>query len=249
MVDSVTISSAPTGPDAPVQQPETPAKAKPQWLPEKFWDSEKNEANFESLAKSYGELEKKQGAKPNTEQKTKPAEATEAEPAKQAAESAGLDFESLQNKYYENGKLEDGDYEALSKIGIRKEIVDNYINGLELQVRQFAENVVSTAGGKEQYAQMTAWAKDNLSQDEISAYNDAVNSGDYHRAVTAVKALKSDFMSARGSEPALVTGRQTASEDAYTSWRQVTKDMSNPEYRKDPAFRKSVEEKIRRSKL
>jgi hypothetical protein len=248
MVDSVTISSAPTGPDAPVAQPETAAKAKPQWLPEKFWDNTKGEANYESLAKSYGELEKKQGGKQPEEPKAKTPEQNN-EPAKEAAESAGLNFESLQNKYYETGQLEDSDYEALSKIGIRKEMVDNYISGIELQVRQFAENIVSTVGGKEQYAQMTAWAKEAMTQDEITAYNEAVNSGDYHRAVTAVKALKSDFMSAKGSEPSLVTGRQTATEDAYTSWRQVTRDMSNPEYRKDPAFRKTVEEKIRRSKL
>lgn len=261
MVERVTITSGATGPDAPTQNTPAPAPApapeqsskpeKPSWLPEKFWNAEKGEPNIEGLAKSYGELEKKQsGKKPDAKSADTPQgdEATDA--AKAAADSAGLNFESLQNKFYETGQLDDSDYEALQKAGIPKSMVDNYIAGIQLQVQQFADNIVGTVGGKEQYAEMTTWAKDNLSADEIKAYNEAVNSGDYNRAVTAVKALKSDFTAARGSEPNLVSGKQTQSKsDAYDNWKQVSADMNKPEYQRDPAFRKSVQDKLGRSNL
>jgi len=254
MVESVTISSVPTGADAPVVAPPAPApdaKAKPDWLPEKFWSAEKGEANFEGLATSYGELERKQGGKkPDTPPDAPKEPPSDTDAAKAAADSAGLNFEDLQTKFYDKGQLEEGDYTALQKAGIPKSMVDNYINGIQLQVQQFADNVVGQVGGKEQYAEMTGWAKDNLQPDEIKAYNESVNSGDYQRAITAVKALKSDFVSARGSEPALLTGRSTAAQgDAYDNWKQVSADMAKPEYQRDPAYRKSVEDRLRRSKF
>jgi hypothetical protein len=240
MVDRVTISSGETGPEAP--QPAAPVKsAKPEWLPEKFWDADKGEANVESLSKSYGELEKKQGQQKAPE----PDKATEE--AKGVVENAGLNFEALQDKFYEKGELEETDYSALQKAGIPKHMVDNYIEGVKAQARSFADQVVGQVGGKEQYAEMTKWAQDNMSEDEISAYNQAVNSGDYHRVITAVKALRSDFQSARGSEPSLVSGKQSSGPDAYETWAQVTADMRRPEYNKDAAFRKQVEQRLARS--
>lgn len=46
-------------PPTPTQGTATPAR--PDYLPEKFWDPAKNEARLESLARSYGELERKLG--------------------------------------------------------------------------------------------------------------------------------------------------------------------------------------------
>lgn len=257
MVEQVTITSGLTGPDAPAPDAKAPEQnnaqkpAKPEWLPEKFWNAEKGEPNIEGLAKSYGELERKQGGKkPDTPSDAPKDPPSDTDAAKAAADSAGLNFEDLQNKFYEKGELEASDYEALQKAGIPKSMVDNYIAGIQLQVQQFADNIVGTVGGKEQYAEMTNWAKDNLKPDEIKAYNEAVNSGDYQRAVTAVKALKSDYVAARGQEPALLTGRQSVTQgDAYDNWKQVSADMAKPEYQRDPAFRKQVEARLSRSKL
>lgn len=41
--------------------PDTSAVERPDWIPEKFWDTEKKEANFQNMAKSYAELEKLRG--------------------------------------------------------------------------------------------------------------------------------------------------------------------------------------------
>lgn len=248
MVDRVTISSGETGPMAPEATP-APAPTvtgKPEWLPEKFWNSERGEANVEALSKSYGELEKRASGK-KAEEAPADAKATN-DAAKEAVESAGLDFGKLETKFYQTGALEDGDYAALEKAGIPRSIVDNYINGAQLQAQEFANGVVNQVGGKEAYAEMTKWAADNLSPDEVTAYNEAVNSGDYKRVMMAVKALRGDYTAATGREPSLVTGKQTTvNADSYESWAQVTKDMNSIEYKKDPAFRKQVEARLARS--
>lgn len=255
-----------TGPDrpdaggdkAPITPNPEPAKAeKPKWLPNKFWNAEKGEPNYEGLATSYGELERKQAApKPpakadDKKADAKPAEGEAAEAAKTAVEAAGLNFEDLSTKFYDKGALDETDYESLQKAGIPRTMVDSYIKGIELQVREFTTSVVGQVGGPEAYAEMTTWAQQSLSPEEIAAYNASVNSGDYTRAMNAVKALKSDFTEARGKDPNLVGGKRPAmvGGDSYASWAQVTADMALPAYKKDAAFRQSVEDKIARSKL
>lgn len=46
----------------PVETTSTEAAGRPDHIPEKFWDTEKNAVNTDNMAKSYGELEKKFGA-------------------------------------------------------------------------------------------------------------------------------------------------------------------------------------------
>lgn len=257
-VSIVTPQTGPNAPGATDQLPsskppapnDNPAPAeqsksdRPAWLPEKF-------KSPEDLAKAYSELEKKQG-KSGGKQDAKPAEGEPPtdDAAKEAVQSAGLDFEGLQNKYYEKGTLEESDYEALQKAGIPKSMVDNYIAGVEAQAMNFTKTVVDTVGGPDNYSQMTAWAKDNMQEHEIKTFNEAVNSGDFNRAMTAVKALKTDFQSARGFDPKLTSGRQSApASETYDNWKQVSADMGKPEYKRDPAFRKAVEAKMARSNL
>lgn len=49
------------GGDAGGQQQQQQAPARPDWLPEKFWQADKGAPNVEGLAKSYGELERGRG--------------------------------------------------------------------------------------------------------------------------------------------------------------------------------------------
>lgn len=271
-VTRVAITAEPTGPDSPAavaaaaaaakatetQTPETPAKAeKPKWLPEKFWNAEKGEANYEGLASSYGSLEKKLGekkpdaAKPEAKEGEKPAEGDANEAAKEAVTAAGLDFDGLSNEFYSTGELSKDSRAKIVAAGIPEPMIDSYLAGVSLQVAEFSNSVAGTVGGAEQYAAMTAWAQANLSDDDVAAYNKAVTSGDYHRAVTAAKALKADFVAANGSEPNLVGGKKPGGgeSDVYASWSQVTADMRKPEYKRDAAFRAQVEAKLARSKV
>ena len=254
MVDSVEIKAEETGSEKPVEQVnETqPAQSKPEGLPEKF-------NSVEDLAKSYAELEKKLGGQSKEEvdpvskatvKSDVPKSDGKLEIAEQAVADAGLDMSSLQKEYSEKGELDDKSYEALEKVGISKQYVDNYIAGQEAIANQQAVEIKETVGGDEAYQEMVDWASKNMTEGEKQAYNKAVNSGDMDTVKLAVNALKGQFERANGVEPKLVTGKaQPTAEQGFESWAQVTEAMSNPRYAKDIAYQNEVKNKLANSNL
>jgi len=67
--------------------------------------------------------------------------------------------------------------------------------------------------------------------------------------ITAVKGLYARFQAEGPKDGTLTLSGDTKGKgDVYTDKAQVTKDMSDPRYSKDAAFRKSVGEKLVRSK-
>lgn len=232
---------------------------RPEWLPEKF-------KSAEDLAKAYSELEKKfssrtkeeapvESSKEDTvsdegtddDQETETAE----EKARQVTEEAGLNFDELSTAYWENGQLDDAHYEKLEKAGIPKAIVDQFIAGQEALLETTRNNVFNSVGGEDNYNSMTEWASDNLSKDEIRAYNAAVNGGDIASAMMAVKGLKARYDAEQGFEPARQVRGETAKAGStvYRSLAELQEDMKNPKYQTDPAFRRDVERKLGRSDI
>ena len=250
MVDKVEIQAEETGIEKPEEQGnETQStQSKPEGLPEKF-------NSVEDLAKSYAELEKKLGEQ---SQETKTEEVKTEQPqsnnkleiAEKAVADAGLDMSSLQQEYSEKGELDAKSYEALEKLGITKQYVDNYIAGQEALANQQANEIKSTVGGDEVYQEMVDWASKNMTEGEKQAYNKAVNSGDMDTVKLAVSALKSQFERANGVEPQLVEGKaQPSQEQGFESWAQVTEAMADPRYAKDIAYQNEVKNKLANSNL
>jgi len=254
MVESVEIKAEETGIEKPEEQVnETqPAQSKPEGLPEKF-------NSVEDLAKSYAELEKKLGGQSKEEvdpvskatvKSDAPKSDGKLEIAEQAVSDAGLDMTSLQKEYSEKGELDSKSYEALEKVGISKQYVDNYIAGQEAIASQQANEIKQTVGGDDVYQDMVDWASKNMTDGEKQAYNKAVNSGDMDTVKLAVNALKGQFERANGIEPTLVTGKaQPTAEQGFESWAQVTEAMSNPRYAKDIAYQNEVKNKLANSNL
>jgi hypothetical protein len=257
MVDKVEVQAEETGIEKPVEQTnETQStQSKPEGLPEKF-------NSVEDLAKSYAELEKKLGgqsqetkeevdpvakAQPKTETKT---DNNKLDIAEKAVSDAGLDMSSLQQEYSEKGELDAKSYEALEKVGITKQYVDNYIAGQEAIANQQATEIKQTVGGEETYQEMVDWASKNMTEGEKQAYNKAVNSGDMDTVKLAVNALKGQYERANGVEPNLVEGKaQPSQEQGFQSWAQVTEAMADPRYAKDMAYQNEVKNKLANSNL
>jgi hypothetical protein len=244
MVETVEIKQEETTSEKPVEENVT--QSKPEGLPEKF-------NSVEDLAKSYAELEKKLGDNKEEEPKEDaPKEQTEndLDIAEKAVESAGLNMDSLANEYNEKGELDAKSYEALEKAGIPKDYVDQYIEGQKAIADQQATSIKDMVGGADAYAEMSNWAADNMSEEEKTAYNTAVNSKDIETAKLAVVGLKAKFERANGNEPNLVEGKGTITgQDGYKSWAEVTAAMSDDRYQKDPAYQAMVQEKLANSNL
>ena len=205
-------------------------EVRPAWLPEKF-------KNAEELAKAYTGLEKEFSSRPKEE--AKPTEEV------QEVENKGLD------KYYtefaETGELAEKSYAELAKQGLEKTLVDSYIQGQKLVAETNTKSIQDVAGGKEEYSELVEWAGKNLTEAEQKVYNDMVDSGNIDQAKFAVQGLMAKS-GANPKQPSLFEGTSdTVSKDAFTSVSQVTDAMNDPRYEKDPAYRKSVEDKIGRS--
>lgn len=270
MTDSVQTGAAPAatpaGPnDAALaakfdKQNETPGAApaasadkpqRPEWVPEKFWNAEKGEADFEAMSKSYTELEKKQGKQaPKGAEKT-PDDA-ESGDAKAAVTAAGLDFDAMSTEWAEKGDLSAETRTKLETAGFSKGQVDTYLAGLTAQRDSLLSAAHEGAGGADEFAAMQAWAQQNASEADLRAYNEMVASPDPAKVKIAVQGLFSKYAEAEGVSPKrVINGSGNAADvgDVYESTEQMKADMRKPEYKKDPAFRQKVQDKLARSSI
>lgn len=220
---------------------EEPKAERPSWLPEKFQSPE-------DLAKAYAELQAKLGAGEKPAESQPAAEpAGEAEAAKAVAD-AGLNMDTLKAEFAETGDLKPETYEKFKAAGIPEEVVKGYIAGQQALAVQYETAVKSVAEGN--FDAMATWAAANLSPAELAAYNKAVDSGDADIAKLAVSGVYQKFTAANGKDPSLVNGDSTNSRgEVFESTRQVTDAMRDPRYKTDPAYRKSVQEKLARSSV
>lgn len=185
-----------------------------------------------------------EGAPPSKEIPTDAEEAAKAQVAE-----AGLDWDGLNTEWATDGKLSDDTYAALAAKGIPRDAVDTYIAGRQAQADAYDNAVYGTAGGEKEYASLVEWAKTSLTLEEKVAFNDAVTSGDAARAKLAVEALSGRRASKRGTPPSnLMNGRSAgAGVEPFKSQVEVTEAMRSQRYKKDPAFRAEVTERLRNS--
>lgn len=235
--ESITIPAVEAGALSPEQQaaesqeqPTEQSSDKPAWLPEKF-------NSPEEMAKAYSELESKMGS---TENKS-----PEEQKDLSIPELSEKDMNYYSQRFADNGSLDEADYKGLSDLGVDKNMVDTYIQGQVAMQQQYASNVYNEVGGEESYRAMTEWASNTLSPEEVTVFDTAVNSGDMTQTMSAVKGLQARYQMENGTQPNLLQGKTTGSgTEAYASLDEMKREMQNPKYRTDPAFRQRVKNKL-----
>lgn len=224
------------------QTQEAPSEERPSWLPEKF-------KSPEDMAKAYAELEKKQSTRQEAPDQSESEQVSDTE-ARDMVEEAGLDFNSLASEFWQNGELSEQSYESLMAAGIPKEIVDSYIESQTSYLESQREAIMAEVGDGT-YEDLTNWALGNLQDEEIDAYNRIVASNDMDAIRMAVRGLAARRAAEEGYEPSrtLSGSDGSSSGGTYESVAELTRDMSDPRYENDPAFRKQVENKLGRSNI
>jgi len=107
-----------------------------------------------------------------------------------------------------------------------------------------------TAGGEERYNQIVDWAQDNLNQNEQTMYDAVVQKGDPIACYFALQALIGRYENAVGTEGTMLTGKASKNEgNMFRSQQEVIDAMGDPRYDRDPAYRKDIETKLKRSKV
>jgi hypothetical protein len=238
------IDDANTMPEEGIQE-NVEVAAKPEGIPDKFYDAETGKVDYDAMAKSYTELEKKQSGQ---KEEVKEESVEEPTTADEAVEAAGLDMGKLTEEYDSIGGLTDDSYAALEKAGIPKATVDQYIEGQKALVAQAQTEAYSLTDGKEGYEAMSAWAKANLSAEELTNYNTQVNSTNAKVRSMAIRGLHAQFSADSGEgKPLVHGGATTGSTGGYGSRAQMIAAMQDSKYQSDPAYRAEVEAKVARS--
>ena len=162
-----------------------------------------------------------------------------------ALKDNGLDFTKFEREYIANGDLSESSYKELEKAGITKKHVEAYLRGNEALMQQTITEITDMAGGMEGYRSVVQWAADNLPEEEITAYNEAMSSGNKPLIKMAVSGLVSRYRASEGSEPELVKGRAPAARSGagFTSKEEMVAAMRDPRYGKDSAYTREVERK------
>ena len=111
-----------------------------------------------------------------------------------------------------------------------------------------AQELFKMVGGEKAYQSMITWAGQNLSQAEISMYDSVMSKGDPSAVFFAVQALAAKYGDATGSEGQMLSGKSAKSEDnSFQSQQELVQAMSDPRYDNDPAYRRSVLNKLANS--
>jgi hypothetical protein len=116
------------------------------------------------------------------------------------------------------------------------------------RAQRIRESLMNQAGGEQQYQRIAGWAASNLPEERVTAFNNALSSGDEGAILNQLKGLQYDFMMANGYEPKLSGGRAPSAEiKGFSSEAQVVEAMNDPRYsgsNPDPAYIKEVERRI-----
>jgi len=163
---------------------------------------------------------------------------------------AGLDVAAIETSWLESGTIPDGELAKLEALGISKDIAEDYIAYRHAQAQTVHNELIAEAGGEEHLGKMQQWAASAWGQEQLAAYNQAVESDNKGQMQLALRALKADYEKANGFKPKLVmpvNSTNGAASDKYHSFEELVRDQSNPLYAQDPAYRARVVEKLKRS--
>ena len=224
---------------AAIQEKEVQTEERPSWLPEKF-------KSAEDLANAYNNLESKLGSNTQEEQEDLPP----TENSTEEVDSQTSAIMSASEEFSSNGQLSDETYSNLEKSGLSRQLVDSYIAGQEALIASGEAELLSQVGGREAYEDMANWASENLSENQLNAYNSALEGTD-EQASLALDWLSSKYQQANGSSSSLIQGETKGSGvSVFESRAQVMAAMSERDatgrkrYETDPAYRKEVERRL-----
>ena len=215
--------------------------------------------NAQELEKAYIELQGKLGESKEDTETTTAKEEPEEKPT--LSEGATLITSASEEYFANDNKLSD---ETLAKFSSMssQELIKAYMevqSSPEFQQQQAAPAEISeaqvnqiknAAGGEAAYSNIINWSKANLPKEQLSAFDNVVDTGNVQAINLAVAGLKAQYDNANGVEGRMVTGKApTNSGDVFRSQAELVAAMSDARYDRDPAYRQDIIEKLDRSDL
>ena len=232
-------------PQAEADVPQT--EDRPEWLPEKF-------KTPEDMSKAYSELEKKLGQAPKEEQQEPEQVEEKAEDeTEQSEEGVSEAYQAVaeaSKEFFENdGQLSEETYNVLEKAGLPRDLVDSYAAGQQALLASEEGQIKSVAQGN--YDAMAEWANENLPQEEIDAFDEAVTGGTISQAKLAVQGLYARYQNEVGAKPKLTQGSVNGvSTVPFKSMQELARAQSDPRYKSgDKAYHEEIDRRLAVSKI
>ena len=230
--------------ETPEVQQEEPQQERPEWLPEKF-------KSAEDMAQAYASLEKRMGAGAEEVEEEQPKKMDKAEepPTEEASNYNEAVVEASQEYFANDGQLSEDTYKKLEEVGLPRDLVDSYAAGQQALLQTEEAQIKGVAGGN--YDAMAEWANDNLPQEEVDAFDEAVTGGTIQQAKLAVQGLYARYQNSTGSKPQLVQGGLSGSSTMpYQSMQELARAQADPRYKSgDKAYHNEVDRRLSVSKF
>ncbi len=164
-----------------------------------------------------------------------------------------VDLPALTKEYQENGKLSEQTLKNLEAVGITGDMVTNYISGQKAQASQIEQEMFAVVGGNEAYSAMIEWAGENLSAEEIEAFDATVTGSDVAAMKAAISGLHEKFKQKTSNPAALQIGQKDATpvggNAGFTTQADFLAAQADPKYRAEGAegdkFRAEVIAKLK----
>jgi len=193
----------------------------------------------EELERGYLELQKRMG---------------EGQPNQQATPDVSDQLAKAYESYTSDKNFDASAFENVSKEDLIKAFFENSEEvpqaeggeGPDLTQEQ-VDGMMNSVGGKEQYQQIMNWAVQNLPKSDIEAFDAIVESANPFQINMAVEAMAKRYTDANGQEGQTIQGRSAKMTDSYRSQAEMIRDMNDPRYDSDPAYRNDVMTKLANS--
>jgi hypothetical protein len=222
---------------------EVPVAPMPEGGYEKFYNKDTGEYNWQNHAKELQYRLENGGKTPEvTPEEQAEVEATTEDAASDIVLKAGLSPDDLRQQIESTGSLSEEAFAALEAQGLRRDLVQTYVDNMVYRLEQTQAEAMTYAGGQDEWDKLSAWAETNLPDSEKIRYNELLATPEWKVAIDALRMRRDTAI----GEPNLIGGNNNlaGSQFGYRSKSEMKRDMSDPRYASDPAFRKEVMQKI-----
>ena len=138
--------------------------------------------------------------------------------------------------------------EIREKMGADEVIIEQVIKGRKALAKQSWDDAASVVGGNDNLKRMFKWAQDNLTAEEVSATNRALQTNAYKNILLGLKARfeQQNPPKAPSQEPRPMDNRVNQSQvpqsvQVFASFAEQQAALRDPRFRVDSAYRNAVE--------
>lgn len=218
---------------------------------DKFMDAFKEQrATLTRTQQELAEIKKAEQAPVEAAPEAAPVETPESLsiPEVEAAPAQDV-WASVEAEVTQSGELSAETRQQLADMNIPESVIEGYLGGLKATQAQAAQQAAEQVGGAENLQSIIDWASKNLSAEERSSVNAALQAPGWETTLMGLKA-RMDATQPVNNEPGpgpQTVGSMPSGVAPYSDQREMVAAIQDPRYGTDPQYTAFVQDRIRLS--